>query len=89
MPKVWHGESKSAEILAQKRKHLEERAERAAKKREAARKSHQSSSRRTAFLINYAHPEQNLDYVESLEARRNESRQEDFDNLNDIFHLST
>lgn len=83
MPKVWHGESKSAEILAQKRKHLEERADRAAQKREAARK------RRTAFLINYAHPEQNLDYVESLEARRNESRQEDFDDLNDIFHLST
>lgn len=88
MPKVWHGESKSAEILAQKRKHLEERADRAAQKREAARKSI-PGSRRTAFLINYVHPEQNLDYVESLEARRNESRQEDFDELNDIFHLST
>ena len=46
------------------------------------------SSRRTAFLINYAHPELNLAYVEALEAKRVRSRQEELDYLNDIFHLS-
>ena len=53
-----------------------------------ARKAESLAKRRKAFLANYAHPERNLDFVESLEARRTESLSEDFDALNDIFNLT-
>ena len=40
-----------------------------------------------AQRINYIHPENDLDFVASLEARRKQGQSEELDALNDIFHL--